>query len=100
MGGYSGAHTVWYLEILVPSPNAVVFDVLWPLRVTHYRDPWRYPIPWWYYKGHSNVPVSSIYVKMVCLTVISMLMMGSFHTKSGDEESQSQVVDNLPRYNS
>ena len=39
------------------------------------------PIPWWCNIKHSQVPEPSIFVKMVVLTVLSVLTMVSYHTK-------------------
>ena len=48
---------------------------------SHYEGPWCSPTAWWCNKKHLKVPKPPIYVKMVGLTVLSMLIMGSLHTK-------------------
>ena len=48
---------------------------------SQHGGPWCSPIPWWCNKKHLQVPEPPIYVKMIGLTVLSVLPMGSPHTK-------------------
>jgi hypothetical protein len=69
---------IWDFEI--PSPNTTVFSVLWPPSIALW-GPWCSPIPWWCTEKHLQVPDPPIYVKLVGLPVLSVLTMGSLHTK-------------------
>ena len=48
---------------------------------SYYGGPWCSPIAWWCNIEQLYVPEPSIYVKMVGLTVLSVLTMASYYTK-------------------
>ena len=48
---------------------------------SHYGGPWCSPIPWWCNEKHLQVTEPPIYVKMVGLSVLSVLTMRCPHTK-------------------
>ena len=48
---------------------------------SHYRGSWCSPTAWCCDKKHSQVPKPPIYLKMICLLVLSVLTMGIPHAK-------------------
>jgi hypothetical protein len=76
-GGLSGwvFGTLRYPHLILPY--LAYYDHL----ASHYGGPWCSPIPWWCDQKHLHVPYPPIYKKMVGLLVLSVLTMGSPHTK-------------------
>jgi hypothetical protein len=72
-GGVFG--TLTYPHLLLP------YRAYYGQLASHYGGHWCSPIPWWCDEKHSNVPEPPIYVKMVSVPVLSVLTMGSLHTK-------------------
>jgi hypothetical protein len=110
--GRSGGGTAVFGILRCPHlilPYLAYYDHL----ASHYGGPRCSPTAWWCNYKHLQVPKPSICVKMVGLTVLIVLTMGSPHTKpppydflnlcgaclqAGTEGSQIQVLDNMPRY--
>jgi hypothetical protein len=76
-GGRSGRvfGTLRYPHLILP------YLAYYGHLASHYGGPWCSPIPLWCTEKHLQVPNPPIYVKLVGLPVLSVLTMGSLHTK-------------------